>query len=162
MKHLIYLFLLLLPISLIAQQTVNIYDPQANAKSELATAIASAKQQNKHVLVQVGGNWCLWCVKLYNFINSNAKIDSIIKADYVFIHVNYSKENRNLETMALLGYPQRFGFPVFVILNGNGQNLHIQDTGYLEKGNGYDEENIIRFLLNWNVAAIDPQKYTLK
>ena len=35
--------------------------------------------------------------------------------------INYSKENKNPETMALLEYPQRFGFPVLVVLDAAGK-----------------------------------------
>ena len=34
---------------------------------DLQQAIQLAGQENKHVLVQVGGNWCPWCVKLHGF-----------------------------------------------------------------------------------------------
>lgn len=34
-----------------------IYNPEANAKVEIASAVKKAKAENKHVLLQVGGNW---------------------------------------------------------------------------------------------------------
>lgn len=79
---------------------------------------------------------------------------TIILADYVPIRVNYSKENKKSEAMERLGFPDRFGFPVLVILDGRGDRLHIQDTWYLEQEDGYSEEKIKRFLLNWNMKAV--------
>jgi hypothetical protein len=38
--------------------------------------------------------------------------------------------------MAFLGNPQRFGFPVFVIIDGDGNVLHTQDSALLEQGKG--------------------------
>jgi len=61
--------------------------------------------------------------------------------------------------MASLDYPQRFGFPVLVVLDQEGNRLHTQDTGYLELDKGYDPEKISRFLLNWNVASLKPESY---
>ncbi len=37
-----------------------------------------------------------------------------------------------------LNNPGRFGYPVFVVLNGKGQVIHIQDSSFLEEGNGYN------------------------
>ena len=80
-------------------QIVKLYDPNANAIRQISDAVEKADAENKHVLIQVGGNWCPWCLKLHNFIEENPEIDSIIKADYVLIRVNYSKENKNPEAI---------------------------------------------------------------
>lgn len=37
--------------------------------------------------------------------------------------------------------------------------IHTQDTGILEDGEGYSEEKIKNFLLNWNTEALNPEKY---
>ena len=141
------------------QDTVKLYNPSADAGKELAVALQSAADHKKHVLIQVGGNWCSWCVRLHGFFDSNQQIDSILKADYVLLRINYSPENKNQEILAKLDYPQRFGFPVLLVLDSNGKRLHTQDTGLLELGKGYDAEKITRFLLSWNTAATEPKNY---
>lgn len=45
----------MLCLSLNAQK---IYNPDANAKKDIENVIAKAKKEGKHVLIQVGGNWC--------------------------------------------------------------------------------------------------------
>jgi thiol:disulfide interchange protein len=82
-----------------------------------------------------------------------------MRADYVLAKINFSKENKNPETMALLGYPQRFGFPVLVVLDAEGNRLHTQNTAYLEQDKGYDVEKVKGFLLDWNRTAINPATY---
>jgi len=159
MKKMFFLLLLLGSPLLHAQEKVQIYDPLADARFDLRQAILLAGQENKHVLVQVGGNWCPWCVKLHDFFGSEATIDSILKADYVLVRINYSKENKNPETMALLEYPQRFGFPVLVILDAEGNRLHTQNTAYLEQDKGYNAEKVKGFLLDWNRTAVNPLTY---
>ena len=62
--------------------------------------------------------------------------------------VNYSKENKNLAEMKKLEFPQRFGFPVFVILDSNGKRIHTQNSSYLEEGDGYSKKKVIDFLTN--------------
>lgn len=142
--------------------TEKLYNPEADAVADIAKAVSIAKAENKHVFLQIGGNWCPWCIKLHHFMQSNATIDSILKASYIVVKVNYSKENKNLPLMEKLGYPQRFGFPVLVILDQKGNRLHTQDSGLLESGNGYDAAKVITFLKNWTPQALDPARYKAK
>ena len=110
--------------------------------------------------MQVGGNWCSWCHKLDKLFKTDAQIDSALRADYVLVRVNYSKENKNLPVLARLDYPQRFGFPVLLVLDGSGKRLHTQDSGLLEDGPGHSPEKVLTFLRNWSPAALDSAKYT--
>ncbi|HEX2394694.1 MAG TPA: thioredoxin family protein [Bacteroidales bacterium] len=162
MKYIVIFLILSIPGIAIGQDSVKIYNPSADAAAELKAAIKAAGEQNKNVLVQVGGNWCPWCIRLHGFFKSEQQVDSILKADYILVRVNYSPENKNPEVLARLEYPQRFGFPVLLILDGNGKRLHTQDTGLLELGKGYDPEKIKRFLLSWNRAALNPATYSKK
>jgi hypothetical protein len=34
-----------------------IYNPQADAKADIANAVAKAKTEGKHVMLQIGGDW---------------------------------------------------------------------------------------------------------
>ena len=159
-----FLFCVLMSASAVAQKdSILIYHPEANAKEELNSAIAQAKENNKHVLIMVGGNWCRWCRMFEKFIakhrDENAKVDSSINSGFVFLHINYSKENKNLEVLSSLSFPQRFGFPVFLVLDAQGTRLHTQNSAYLEEGEGYSEQKIIDFLSHWNPAAMDPALY---
>ncbi|HOK60345.1 MAG: thioredoxin family protein [Tenuifilum sp.] len=153
MKRLLLLNLLIL-LGLMANAQVNIYNPNADAKAEIAAAINKAKQENKHVFIQIGGNWCPWCVKLHNFMNADSTISEILTKNYVVVKVNYSKENKNLDVLEKLEKPQRFGFPVLVILNSNGNRIHTQDSGLLESGDGYDRKKVLNFLKNWTPEAL--------
>jgi len=138
---------------------VSIYNPNADARAEVNEAIAKAALENKQVLIQVGGNWCSWCVKLNGLFHSNTTLDSLLKVDYIFVHLNYSKENKNLPILQEFGFPQRFGFPVLLILDKTGKRLHTQDTSLLESGDGYDVIKIVGVLKGWTVTALDPKNY---
>jgi len=145
----------ILYLSLSAQQSVKIYNPEADAKAEVDAAVKEANAEGKHVFLQIGGNWCPWCVRFHKMVNEDAKLDSLVKANYVVVKVNYSKENDNHQLLATLGYPQRFGFPVFVILDENGKVLHTQDSGYLEQDKGYNHEKVERMFLNWSAFTMN-------
>jgi thioredoxin-related protein len=146
--------------SVCAQEAAfTVYNPEADAIAELNRAVSSAKISGKHVLVQIGGNWCKWCRMFYKWSHENKTIDSLITSDFVVLHANYSKENKNPELMKRLEYPQRFGFPVFVIVDGEGNRIHTQNTGYLEEGDGYSENKVAGFLKQWNVNAVKESSY---
>ena len=53
-----------------------------------------------------------------------------------------------------LNSPQRFGFPVFVVLDEQGKVLQHQDSSYLEEGQGYDKEKVMHFFKNWTPKAV--------
>jgi hypothetical protein len=52
-----------------------------------------------------------------------------------------------------LGHPERFGFPVLVVLDSKGKVIHTQDSSFLEEGNGYDKAKVIRFFTNWTPSS---------
>ena len=56
--------------------------------------------------------------------------------------------------MKRLNNAGRFGFPVFVVLDEEGNILHIQDSVFLEEGKGYNEEKVLRFFQNWTPDAV--------
>jgi len=145
-----------------AMAQVTIYDPKADAIADLIKAIEKAKVEGKHVFVQVGGNWCPWCVKFHGLTDTNAVVKAALEKNFVVVRVNYSKENKNEAALEQLEFPQRFGFPVFVILNGDGKRIHTQSSGYLELGKGYDEKAVVDFLKAWTPEAVNPASYPKK
>ncbi len=149
------------PLSVFAQDAsgLHLYKPDADASKDIAKLISEAQAVKKNVFIQVGGNWCSWCKRFNEAITSDKQIDSLVNADYVVYHLNYSKENKNDDLLAKYGYPQRFGFPVFLILDEKGNRIHTQDSAFLEEGKGYNRDKIFEFLSNWNVKALDPKQY---
>jgi thioredoxin-related protein len=140
-------------------QTIKLYNPEADVSAAITQGIARAKAGNKHLLLQIGGNWCPWCVKFHKFCSDDQDISLLISKNYIKILINYSKENRNLAELKKLEYPQRFGFPVFVILNADGKRIHTQNSAYLEEGDGYSKKKVLDFLKQWSPEALDPNLY---
>ena len=153
------IFIITIVILLQSAKAAETYDPTADALADIKSAIASAKVTNKHVFVKVGGDWCGWCKLYAKFTEADAEIMQVMEENYVVVLVNYSQENKNPAAMATLGDPQRFGFPVFVIIDGNGNILHTQDTALLEEGKGYNKQYVLRFLNVWTPVAMDPSLY---
>lgn len=150
---------------------VHIYNPEANAMADLKAATGKAARESKHVLVQIGGNWCTWCIAFHNLVENTASLKQYINENYEYVLVNWDKDHHNDEAMKYLGFPNRFGYPVFVVLDGKGKVLHIENSAYLEtdeigdngkKKVGHDVKKITSFLKGWTVAAVNPETYKAK
>lgn len=150
---------LLISSLIFSQEKFNLYNPQADAKADIAAATAKAKAENKHVFIQIGGNWCGWCKLFNDLTTSDEELKNYIAENYEVVHLNYSKENENLDVLEQLEFPQRFGFPVFVILDGNGKRIHTQSSGYLEEGKGHSKKLVMEFLQQWSPKALDAESY---
>lgn len=134
---------------------VKLYDPELDGMKQLNEAIASAKAANKHVFVQIGGNWCVWCIKFDAFCKEDAEITKLINDNYITVKLNFSPENRNeAATKFIGGNPGRFGYPVFVILGTDGKRIHTQDSALLEQGDGYSKAKVVSFLKGWTIDAV--------
>src|SRR5215468_10547511 len=72
-----------------------LYKPEENAEQGIADAVKKAKAEGKHVFVQIGGNWCIWCARFHEFTTNDKQIDSLVNANFVVYHMNWSKENYN-------------------------------------------------------------------
>ena len=135
-----------------------IYDEKADAMSQIDQALDEARESGRFVICQVGGNWCPWCLRFAKFTTEDEEIANVVKENFVYIHVNTSKANKNEEALRRLGNPGRFGYPVFVILDDEGRVMHIQNSSYLEEGNSYNHKKVLEFFLNWTRKAIEELK----
>ncbi len=134
-----------------------VYNEQINPLEQIDQALAQAKTEGKFVICQVGGNWCPWCLRFADFITNDSTINSVIEQNFVYIHVNYHPRKATEWSAAMmkrLNNPERFGFPVFVVLDEQGHVLHIQDSSFLEEGKGYNKEKVLRFFQNWTPKAV--------
>ena len=154
-KTLLFVLSLMFFNTVFAQQNAQIYDENRDAMLQIKEAVVQAKQDGKYVLCQVCGNWCPRCIKFAKFAETDSLTHQIIQDNFVYIHVNYSKNNKNPEAMKYLGNPARFGFPVFVILNERGEPIHIQNSAYLEKDKGYDPQKVAEFLDAWTPKSVN-------
>ena len=146
-----------------AQTTLKkVYDENVNPIEQIDQAVAKAKGEGKFVICQVGGNWCPWCLRFADFMSKDADISKLVNENFEYIHVNYNpRKSEGEEKVQLaktmlqrLSNPERFGFPVFVVLDDMGKVIHIQDSSFLEEGEGYNKEKVLRFFKNWTPQAV--------
>ncbi len=167
MKKIVTIAALLLTIMCISAQTkVKVYDETINPNTQITEAITKASSNGKFVVAQLGGNWCKWCIRFAKFVEADPEIKKLVDDNFEFIHVNYNPRNpestiEEASTKAALkrlGNPVRFGYPVLVVLDTEGNVIHTQDSGFLESGDGYDKEKVTRFFETWTPEAVKSSK----
>ena len=65
----------------------------------------------------------------------------------VRLEADFSRENRNEALLAR--WPKIAGYPHLFVLDADGRLLHSQDTGVLERGEGYDAAKVRALLERW-------------
>ena len=101
------------------------YHPEANATLDIQNAVKLAKKERKNVVIQAGGNWCIWCMRFNNYVQQTPELKKLVDDNYVYYHLNWSPENKNEKIFSSYGNPgEKFGYPVFIILDENGKQVH--------------------------------------
>lgn len=126
------------------------YNDKENAEAKIAELVKQAQKENKNIILQAGGNWCIWCLRFNQFVQTTPELKNVVDENYLYYHLNYSPENKNEKVFAKYGNPgEKFGYPVFVVLDKNGKMIHTQDSAVLEEGKGYSIEKVKAFFTEW-------------
>jgi len=127
------------------------YDPKRDAEKDINDAVAEARRSKKHVLLEVGGEWCSWCHTMDKYFDSNPKLLEFREQNFVTVKINFSPENQNKQVLSQ--YPGIPGYPHLFVLDETGKLLHSQDTSKLESGRSYDLNKFLAFLKEWAPKA---------
>ena len=104
------------------------YDEHANADAAVAAAFARAKKSGKRVLIDLGGNWCVDCVVLANFVEQPA-VRKFVAAHYEWVAVDVGRFDRNLQIPARFGLTKRLtGVPTLIIATPDGKQVNQNDV----------------------------------
>lgn len=133
--------------ALYAYEPVHHYDTARDASRDIEEAVAEASRTNRRVLLEIGGEWCVWCHILDDFWEKHPEATEFREAHFIMVKVNMGPENKNERT--LLRYPKAGGYPHFFVLDSDGTFLHSQDTGKLESGDHHSKKKVLRFLQAW-------------
>jgi thioredoxin-related protein len=128
------------------------FDPTRDVKKDIQDAINQAQKTHKRILLDVGGEWCIWCHRLDSLFLQNKDLAEYLNKHYVVVKINVSKENKNQEFLSK--YPKVAGYPHLFVLDRNGKLLHSQDTGELEYPKnypvkGHNKKKVFTFLKKW-------------
>lgn len=154
MKQIIILFFLFVVSlqSVLAEQLPEYslkYDPKRNAFQDGRDAIKLAKETNRRILIEVGGDWCKWCHILDRFLNKNPDIKKQLHQTFVFLKVNVSDENYNDEFLKV--FPQPLGYPHMYVTERNGNLLLSKDTADFFINRKYSVKKFKSFFKYWSL-----------
>ena len=133
------------------QARPKIYDESAAGSKQIAEALAVAKKEHKHVLLQFGANYCGPCHELHKLFETDKTIAEELEKGNVVVMIDVNQgHNKDIDTR--YGNPTRFGLPAIVVLDSDGKQLTTQDTGLLaeEDHYHYNREKIMDFLKQWS------------
>jgi thiol:disulfide interchange protein len=127
------------------------YDESADAKEQIAAALARAKGENRRVLIQWGANWCSWCKLLDGLCASDRTIKQKLSYEYDTVLVDIGQWNKNMDLAASYEATLKdSGVPFLTVLSADGQVLANQETGSLEAANSatpaHDPKKVLDFL----------------
>jgi thiol:disulfide interchange protein len=123
------------------------FDPARDATADIENALAEARNSNRRVILDVGGEWCGWCHVLDRYFVDHTDLREFRDKHYVWLKVNYSPENQNAR--ALARYGEIVAYPWLFVLDENGKLLVSQRTAPLEQGASYDFDKMKTFLARW-------------
>jgi thioredoxin-related protein len=128
-------------------KTAASYDEARDPAKDLQEAIAVATKTDKRILLEVGGDWCMYCNIMDQTFDSHPDLRKLRDTNYVTIKVNYSKENPNQAFLSK--YPKIADYPHFFVLDSKGAFLYSQPTHPFEHGKKYNVGKIESFLSKW-------------
>jgi thiol:disulfide interchange protein len=126
-----------------------LYDPDLDAPAAIEAALAQAKVDGKHVLLDFGADWCPDCHVLDSYFE-DPRAQAILEDSYHVVRIDVGYFDKNLETATKYGNNViGVGIPSVVILDAKGTKLVDTAAGELADSRRYTADDIVTFLLSW-------------
>jgi thioredoxin 1 len=125
-----------------------IYDEAADTHAELKEALHRAHAEHKRVILVFGANWCYDCHVLDAAFHRPGPAE-IIAANYVVVHVDIGKGEKNQDLMTKYGIPMKRGIPALAVLDADGRLVYSQKNGEFENARALAPEDFRAFLEKW-------------
>lgn len=132
----------------LAASSAPIYDVDADAKQDIAHALAIAKAEQKLVLIDFGADWCPDCVVLSRIFESK-EVKPYLDEHYVVVRVNVGQWDANLDVSSQYGDPIKKGIPAVVVLSPEGRQLATTGDGSLANARSATRQEILNVLTQW-------------
>ncbi len=110
-------------------------------QTDYAKALATAKEQNKQVLLDfTGSDWCGPCIELGKRVFSQAEFHKYAEKNLIFVEVDYPQrkkqspelKSQNEKLAKQYGIDEK-GYPTIVLLDPNGKTVR-EFSGYSGEG----------------------------
>ncbi len=142
----------LLSVSAIAQTkpaAPKIYNPDADAKQNIADAVKKAGAAKKRVLLVFGANWCPDCRALDARFHE-PEIQTLIARNFEVVKVDIGEfKPLNADVAEQYGVPLSRGIPALAVLDGSGKLLYSQQNGEFKSARSMPAEPVLKLLKDW-------------
>ena len=54
------------------------YNPEEDGLEKINELLKQAQKKNKKLLIQIGGNWCIWCLRFNHLVTTDPKLKKIL------------------------------------------------------------------------------------
>lgn len=125
-----------------------IYSETADARVEIKEALEKAKAEHKRVILVFGANWCYDCHVLDAAFH-RLQLSEIIAVNYVVVHVDVGKFDKNLDLMKKYEVPRNRGIPGLAVLENDGRLVYSQKNGEFENARAMSPDDFLAFLNKW-------------
>ncbi len=135
----------------------SIYDTKIDGDKQIAAALVKASRDNKRVLLQFGADWCIWCHRMHDLLESDPQISKTMLHEYELVLIDIAEVDgmkHNAQVDSRYGRPTRHGLPVWVVLGADGRQLTTIQTEPLESGDGYDTAKVLDVLNRWKAKPV--------
>ena len=127
------------------------YDPSRDPAADLKAAISQAQKEHKRILLEVGGEWCVYCRLLNKTIHENQQLLSRLESNFIVLKVNFSDEVKN--EAFLSRYPKIPSYPHLFVLDADGKLLLSQTPDDFLKNDKYVADLVLAFVEKWGPKA---------
>jgi len=150
---------------IVPEAKVKVYDEAADARAQIAGALVKARRDHTRVLIQWGGNWCPWCIRMHELMKADKAIARTLLYEYEVIHIDAGRPNgKNLDVGLMYGAGgmREHGFPYLTVLDEDGKPIANQATAALELKDaagaasvaaGHDPKAVLKFLEDHKATA---------
>ncbi|HEX3556361.1 MAG TPA: thioredoxin family protein [Thermoanaerobaculia bacterium] len=123
------------------------YDKTRDPAADLAAAIPQAQRENKRILLEVGGEWCVYCRLINKVIHEDERLMKTLDDGFIVVKVNFSDDVKNAAFLSR--YPTIPSYPHLFVLETDGTFLLSQTPDDFMDKDRYVPDKILGFLRQW-------------
>ena len=121
------------------------YDETADAHQNIAEAVKLAKKSDKHILLEMGGNWCPDCRALGAYL-AREDIKAWLDDRFIVVPVDVGEWDKNIDIAERYGNPISEGIPALVVLDKNENVVFATLAGELASARSMSGDDLIEWL----------------